>query len=95
MAEEKRDSNIIYIGKKEAMSYVLAIATQFKSGAKEVVVKARGNSISRAVWISEVTRLKFIRESAVKEVKIGTDEVQDSNGRMSKVPFINITLAVK
>jgi len=44
MAEEKRkDENVIYVGKKPPMSYVLAVVTQFNtSGSDEVVIKARG-----------------------------------------------------
>ena len=40
--------NIVYVGKKPTMNYVLAVVTQFNSGMSEVTIKARGNSISRA-----------------------------------------------
>ena len=39
MTEERNDENIIYVGSKSAMSYVLAVVTQFKSsGMDEVVI---------------------------------------------------------
>jgi len=53
--EEKKESipeNVIYVGKKPAMNYVLAVVTQFNNGAKKVTIKARGNTISRAVGCS-------------------------------------------
>ena len=43
------DENIMLIGKKPVMNYVVASLTFFNSGAKKVVVKARGRAICRAV----------------------------------------------
>ncbi|MDO9098051.1 MAG: hypothetical protein Q7U60_08005, partial [Candidatus Methanoperedens sp.] len=43
------DDNVVYIGNKPVMNYVLAIVTQFNNGFAEVTVKARGQAISRAV----------------------------------------------
>ena len=50
-AEKTRnDENVIYVGKKPPMSYVLAVVTQFQgSDSDEVAIKARGRSISTAV----------------------------------------------
>jgi len=41
------DDNIIYVGNKPVMNYVLAVVTQFNNGADEVLIKARGRAISR------------------------------------------------
>ena len=46
--------NIIFVGKKPAMSYVMAVVTQFSSGADEVHIRARGRAISRAVDVAEI-----------------------------------------
>ena len=55
MTEERTDDNVIYIGKKPPMSYVLAVITQFNtSGSDEVILKARGRSISTAVDTAEI-----------------------------------------
>jgi len=48
-------SNIVFIGRKPVLNYVLACMTLFKSGQEEVLVKARGRSISTAVDVVEVT----------------------------------------
>lgn len=92
MVEEKTDSNVVYIGKKETMAYVLAVITQFKNGAKEVFVRARGNMISRAVDVAEIVKARFPNEAKVKEVGIGTDDVPNTDGSRSKVSMICITL---
>jgi len=52
------EDNVIYVGNKPVMSYVLAVVTQFNDGSDEVVVKARGRAISRAVDTAEVVRNK-------------------------------------
>jgi len=83
--------NVIYIGKKPTMSYVLAVITQFSDDVKEVLLKARGRSISHAVDVAEVVRNKFA--SGVKtEVEIGTEKVTDRDGRTLKVSTITIAL---
>ncbi|TLZ46152.1 MAG: hypothetical protein E6K19_01355 [Methanobacteriota archaeon] len=46
------ESGVVYIGKKPTMNYVLAVVTHFNSGFREVVVKARGRSISRAADVA-------------------------------------------
>ena len=62
MAEE----NIVYIGNKPVMNYVLAVVTQMNSGVTEVVLKARGRAISRAVGVAEIVRNRFISDVDVK-----------------------------
>lgn len=86
----KADDNVIFVGKKPTMSYVLAVMTQF-DGAKEVHVKARGRSISRAVDVVEAVKNKFIKEIKSK-VQIGTEEVTDSEGKKLNVSTIDIVL---
>lgn len=62
MAEE----NIVYIGNKPVMNYVLAVVTQMNSGVTEVILKARGRAISRAVDVAEIVRNRFISDVDVK-----------------------------
>src|SRR5688500_4113595 len=38
------DRNVVFIGNKPPMNYVLAVVTQFNSGSNEVVIKARGKA---------------------------------------------------
>mgnify|MGYP005849819863 CR=1 FL=1 len=93
MAED--ESNVIFVGKKPALSYVLACVTQFNSGKKQVVIKARGRTISHAVDVAEIVRNKFVTDTTVQNVSIGTDEITGDNGEKLSVSTIEITLAKK
>lgn len=98
MAErEARDaeSNVVFVGKKPAMSYVLACVTQFNEGNNEIMLRARGRAISHAVDVAEIVRNKFMTNTEVKNVKIGTEEVQSEQGEKLNVSSIEIVLAKK
>jgi len=71
--KNKSDENVIYVGKKPPMSYVLAVVTQFNTtGSDEVIIKARGRSISTAVDTAEIVRNRFVSDAKIKEIKIST-----------------------
>lgn len=86
------DDNVVYIGNKPVMNYVLAVVTQFNNGASEVAVKARGKAISRAVDAVEVSRNRFLPESKVKDIKIGTEKIATDRGE-TNVSIIEIVMA--
>jgi DNA-binding protein len=91
--EKKTDENIIFIGKKPPMSYVLAVVTQFNgNGSKEVILKARGRSISTAVDTAEIVRNRFITNAKIKVITIGTESMTNEEGRESNVSSIEISL---
>ena len=54
-----QDDNTVFIGNKPVMNYVLAVVTQFHGGAQEVIIKARGKAISRAVDAAEIALNRF------------------------------------
>jgi len=88
-----RESNVVYIGRKPTMSYVLAIITSFTgSDAKNVTLKARGRSITTAVDVAEITRRRFMKELNVDEITIGTEEIEQEEGGTRNVSTIEITL---
>jgi len=88
-----RESNVVYIGRKPPMSYVMAVITSFTgSNTKEVTLKARGQSITTAVDAAEITRRKFMKELNVDKIKIGTEEIQQEEGGTRNVSTIEITL---
>src|SRR4030042_1972998 len=80
--EKKRtDENVIYVGHKPPMSYVLAVVTQFQGiGSDEVIIKARGRAISTAVDTAEIVRNRFITDAKLKEIKIGTESITNEEG---------------
>jgi archaea-specific DNA-binding protein len=89
--ETKTEGNYVFVGKKGVMAYVLAVVTQFGEGAKEVTVKARGKSISRAVDVAEIARNKS-EGIKLKGIDISTEEVETEDGRPLKVSAIAIKL---
>ena len=84
------EDNVIYVGNKPVMSYVLAVVTQFNNGSEEVVIKARGRSISRAVDTAEVVRNKFMPNAEVRDIKISTEEIEGEGGQKANVSSIEI-----
>ncbi|MFC1487324.1 DNA-binding protein Alba [Thermoproteota archaeon] len=95
MSKKSSDSNIIYVGRKPPMNYVLGIVTAFSgSEVKEVTVKARGQAITTAVDAVEIARRRFVKEMTVDKIAIGTEEMPpregESNSRM--ISTIEITL---
>ncbi|MBN2014385.1 MAG: DNA-binding protein Alba [Candidatus Altiarchaeota archaeon] len=89
---EKLGDNIVLVGRKEIMSYVLAVVTQFNAGEKDVIIKARGKAISRAVDIAEIVKRRFVQNLNTGDIVIGTEEIQGDEGPV-KVSTIEITLA--
>jgi DNA-binding protein len=86
-------SNVVYIGRKPPMSYVMAIITSFAgSNTTDVTLKARGRSITTAVDTAEITRRKFMKELNVGKITIGTEEIQQEEGGTRNVSTIEITL---
>lgn len=97
MTQDKKtaDENTIFVGNKPPMSYVLAVVTQFNGGSDQVLIKARGRAISRAVDTAEIVRNRFVQDAKVKDIKIGTESITNEEGRNSNVSSIEITLSTK
>ena len=95
MAEK---SAIVFVGNKTPMDYVLAVMTRLSAGdAKEVVLKARGQAITTAVDVAEITRNRFLKDTKVIRIAIGTEEMpaREGENRARRVSTIEITLAKK
>jgi DNA-binding protein len=93
---KKTDENVIYVGQKPPMSYVLAVVTQFTTGgSNDVIIKARGRSISTAVDTAEIARNRFVTDATIQEIKISTERVTNEEGRETNVSAIEIILTKK
>jgi len=93
--EENADENVIYVGQKPPMAYVLAVITQFNNnGANGVTIKARGRAISTAVDTAEIVRNRFMNDAKLKDIKIGTESITNEEGRNSNVSSIEISLTI-
>jgi DNA-binding protein len=88
-------SDVIFVGNKPPMSYVLAIITAFSQASlKEVTLKARGQAITTAVDVAEITRSRFLKDLKVTKIDIGTVEMPPREGenRSRMVSTIEISL---
>ena len=85
------DNNVVYVGNKPVMNYVLAVVKEFNNGASEVVIKARGKAISRAVDAAEVSRNRFLTDTKINGITIGTEKMVSENGTLN-VSIIEIVL---
>jgi len=89
---KKPAENIVLIGRKPVMNYVVACLTFFNAGENEVVIKARGRAISRAVDTVELLRRAFVKDLGLKNIEIGTEEMTREGGQRSNVSTIEITV---
>ena len=92
MAEK---SGIVFIGSKTPMDYVLAVITRLSaSNAKEVVLKARGQAITTAVDVAEITRSRFLKDLKISSIAIGTEEMpaREGENRSRMVSTLEIKL---
>jgi DNA-binding protein len=88
-----RESNVVYIGQKPPMAYVLAVLTSFSdTNTPEVLLKARGRSITTAVDVAEITRRRFIKDLTISNISISTEELEQREGGTRAVSAIEITL---
>ena len=85
-------SNTVFIGRKPVLNYVLACMTLFKLGHEDVIIKARGRSISRAVDVVEVLKNRFMPNAHVTDIQIGTETVEGEGRGPSNISTIDITI---
>jgi len=89
----RQGDNVIFVGRKPSMAYVLGVLTQFNDGRPEVQIKARGKSISRAVDVAEIVRRRFVSNVRIRSIDINTEERELEDKTKINVSTISITLA--
>lgn len=89
--------NSIFVGNKPFMNYVTGVVMQFTTkGAQEVIIKARGKFISRAVDIAEVSSKRFLDgQVEPKGISINSEEFENKEGKKVRVSTIEILLGRK
>ena len=101
MAKEKgvkKQKNITFIGTKSVIEYVKGIATQFThKKEKEMIIKARGNNMEKAIDVCEQVKEKFKNEKPImiKNAKIGKEKFISKEGKDQTVQTIEIKLKQK
>jgi len=86
----KEDDTKVFIGKKKAMSYVMAALVVLSDNPVRIL--ARGRSISRAVDVSEILINKFLTGCKYGEILIETETLTNTDGTTSNVSSIEIEI---
>jgi len=86
-------ANLVRIGKKPIMNYVVACVTVFNSGAEEIMVRARGQAITKAVDTVLMLRNSFLKDLEIEDIAIGSEEVTRQDGSRGTISTIEILLA--
>jgi len=74
------------------MNYVVACVTLLNSGAEEIMVRARGQAITKAVETVLMLRSSFLKDLEIEEINIGSEEVTRLDGTRGSISTIEITL---
>jgi archaea-specific DNA-binding protein len=85
-------TNTVYIGQKPLMNYVLAVVKQLNGGSSDVMIRARGRSISKAVDVALIVNDRFVETSDVQGIIIKTEVLEGDDGSSSKVSSIEISI---
>jgi len=91
---DPRRHNLVIMGVKPIMNYVVACLTLFNDGAETVLVRARGKHISKAVDMVQLLRRIFLKDAVVKDIKVGTDILTRDDGKEAQISIIEITLTI-
>ncbi|MCS3901982.1 DNA-binding protein Alba [Methanococcus voltae] len=86
-------TNSIYIGSKGTMNYVNAVMTLFNDpSVKEVILKARGKAIIKAIDVEEVLKNRVLTSVKVQNITLGTEILKNNTGKEINVSTIEIIL---
>jgi DNA-binding protein len=87
------EPNLVRIGKKPIMNYVTACVTLFNSGNGEVMVRARGQAIEKAIDTVQLLRHGFLKDITIKKINLGSEDVTRFNGTRGNISIIEIILS--
>ncbi len=90
---EKPKHDLVIMGVKPIMNYVVACLTLFNDGNETVRIRARGKHINKAVDTVELLRRVFLKDLVVRKTRIDTDLLIRDDGNEAKVSVIEIVIA--
>ena len=93
MSEPDFQQNLVRIGKKPIMNYVTACVTLFNSGNGEVMVRARGQAIEKAIDTVQMLRRSFLKSVLIKTITLGSEDVTRYDGTRGNISTIEIVLS--
>lgn len=87
------ERNLVRVGRKPIMNYVTACVTLFNSGNDEVMVRARGRTIEKAIDIVQMLKRGFFKNVTIVSIDVGSENVRRVDGTRGNISIIEITLA--
>ena len=87
------EQNLVRVGRKPIMNYVTACVTLFNSGNDEVMVRARGRTIEKAIDIVQMLKRGFLKNVTILSIDVGSENVRRIDGTRGNISIIEITLA--
>jgi len=93
----KKDQPTLFVGTKQIMAYVTSALIQLTDNNR-LFVKARGNSIGRAVDVSQIIVRKMSSAGfSITDIEVGSEELSSRDNKMRQVSYISleITKALK
>src|SRR5256886_14311170 len=67
----EEEPNMVRIGKKPIMNYVVACMTLLNTGVADVMVRGRGQSITKAVEVVDMLRRGLKKKTPIRSIGIG------------------------
>ncbi len=94
MALGKAKDGSMFVGAKPFMTYVTGAVMQFSTkNSEEVVLRARGKFISRAVDVAEVVTKRFLEGKVrIDGIRTDSEDFENSDGKVVRVSTIEIAL---
>jgi len=85
------NDNEVFVGKKPLVNYVMAVMTQIRQGKGTVWIRARGQSMVKAIDCAEVLKEKYPVDIEIGDIFTGTEEMNNEEGNI-KVSIIEIEI---
>jgi len=83
------EGNVMFIGKKPVMSYVLTAVPKLEEMGG-LTVKARGMTISKAVDVALILQDRYVKECQIDSIELRTEVLDGENGEKVNVSSIEI-----
>jgi len=96
MPDDQVDGESVFtvkVGQKKVWAYVTACVTYFNRGGKRLVIRARGESITKAVDATNALKRSFYKNLVVEGISLVEDQVVDEKG-VRTISAIEIPLSL-
>jgi len=88
----KKEQPTLFVGTKQIMAYVTSALIQLMNNNR-LYIKARGNSIGRAVDISQILVRKMSNVGyKITDIQVGSEELESRDNKSRQVSYISLEI---